>query len=224
MHRLAIVDDDNEIRTLLSDYLTKNGFEVRAYESAEALLEAGVVDNELLILDVTLPGMDGLALCRQVRNSSSVPIIMLTAASDDVDRILGLELGADDYMGKPFNPRELLARVKALLRRAAPIATPQESNSEAPLVLDSVARTAHFAGTELTLTGAEFDLLKVLVEHRGEIVSRDQLSIQLKGHPSAPYDRSIDTQVSRLRTKLSAVSNDDPIKSIRGKGYQLVLA
>lgn len=224
MHRLALVDDDNEIRTLLSDYLTKNGFEVRAYESAEALLEAGVVDNELLILDVTLPGMDGLALCRQVRNNLSVPIIMLTAASDDVDRILGLELGADDYMGKPFNPRELLARVKALLRRAVPTVTPLNSTREAPLVLDTVARTARFAGTELTLTGAEFDLLKVLLDHRGEIVSRDQLSTQLKGHPSAPYDRSIDTQVSRLRTKLSAVSNDDPIKSIRGKGYQLVLA
>jgi two-component system OmpR family response regulator len=224
LHRLALVDDDNEIRTLLSDYLTKNGFEVRAYESAEALLEDGVVDNELLILDVTLPGMDGLALCRQVRNNLSVPIIMLTAASDDVDRILGLELGADDYMGKPFNPRELLARVKALLRRAVPTVTPLNSTREAPLVLDTVARTARFAGTELTLTGAEFDLLKVLLDHRGEIVSRDQLSTQLKGHPSAPYDRSIDTQVSRLRTKLSAVSNDDPIKSIRGKGYQLVLA
>lgn len=223
MHKVTLVDDDNEIRELLSGYLEKNGFHVSAFGSAEALLDTGFESAELIILDIGLPGMDGLELCRQIRQSSDVPIIMLTAASDDIDRILGLELGADDYMGKPFNPRELLARLKALLRRTTKQAAPASTPAQAPLILDNNARSATLKGTRLDLTGAEFDLLKALNENPGEVISRDQLSIAVKGHPATPFDRSIDTQVSRLRAKLSQVCESDPIKSIRGKGYLLVI-
>ncbi|NRP15077.1 MULTISPECIES: response regulator transcription factor [unclassified Marinobacterium] len=216
---IALVDDDHEIRSLLSDYLEKNSFTVLAFESAEALLEGDYSAAELLILDVGLPGMDGLALCRTLRQDSNLPIIMLTAASDDVDRILGLELGADDYMGKPFNPRELLARIKALLRRSAPVESPTASSN---LLLDRAKRTVSVNGEALSLTGAEFDLLALLHGHDG-VISRDQLSMELKGHAALPQDRSIDTLVSRLRTKLTPFSEDETIKSIRGKGYHLVL-
>lgn len=220
MHTLTLVDDDYDIRELLSSYLEKNGFVVNSYASAEAMLAADHSMAELLILDVTLPGMDGLQLCREIRQHSDIPIIMLTAASDDVDRILGLELGADDYMGKPFNPRELLARIKALLRRAVP----KNSAATSPaLELDSIQRSARLNGELLNLTGAEFDLLKLFAEQVGEVISRDQLSIRLKGHPAAPYDRSIDTLVSRLRAKLMQKTDIDPIKAVRGKGYSLVV-
>lgn len=221
MSLIAVVDDDFDIRELLSEYLRKNGYQVSAFESAEALLEVGSGTAELLVLDVTLPGIDGLELCKRVRETSNVPIIMLTAASDDIDRILGLELGADDYMGKPFNPRELLARIKALLRRAGPVSS-VSSNSD--LSIDLKARNATFKGSNLNLTGAEFDLLAVLFEQQGAVVSRDSLSLSLKGRAATPYDRSIDTQVSRLRAKLVELTETDPIKAVRGKGYSLVLS
>lgn len=219
MTDLVVVDDDADIRDLLSVYLSKNGYTVQTFESAEALLSKGVTDQRLLILDVGLPGIDGLELCRRVRAESDVPIIMLTAASDDVDRILGLELGADDYMGKPFNPRELLARIKAALRRVTPCAPTKDT----ALVIDAAHRQASYLGKTLELTGAEFDLLRVLKEHGGGIVSRDELSRRLKGHAASPFDRSIDTLISRLRAKIMPLTDTDPIRSIRGKGYQLVL-
>lgn len=221
MHSVILVDDDRDIRELLSSYLEKNGFVVTAFESAEALLDAGLGTAELIILDVGLPGMDGLELCRELRRTCDLPIIMLTAASDDVDRILGLELGADDYMGKPFNPRELLARLKALLRRMAPRS---ETSPESPLTLDTKQRLAFFNDKQLELTGAEYDLLCALLKRPGEVVSRDQLSIDLKGHPANAFDRSIDTLVSRLRSKLAQHTDIEPIKSVRGKGYLLAVA
>ena len=221
MHSVILVDDDRDIRELLSNYLEKNGFNVTAHGSAEALLAAGLGNAELIILDVGLPGMDGLELCRELRRTSGLPIIMLTAASDDVDRILGLELGADDYMGKPFNPRELLARLKALLRRISVRPAPL---SEYPLRLDNRQRIAYFNESPIELTGAEFDLLDALLKQPGEVISRDQLSIALKGHPANAFDRSIDTLVSRLRAKLAQHTEHDPIKSVRGKGYLLAVA
>ena len=220
-HRLIVVDDDGDIRELLSTYLQNNGFKVTAFGSGEDFLEQGFSDADLLILDIGLPGIDGLDICRSVRSDSQIPIIMLTAAADDVDRILGLELGADDYLGKPFNPRELLARIRALLRRAH-VDTEQQANS-ALLQIDSNVRRVFFKGEQLDLTGAEFDLLNLLNTHRGQIVSREQLCLKLKGHPLNPLDRSIDTQISRLRAKLPELEGQNPIKAVRGKGYQLVL-
>ena len=150
MNKLAIIDDDLEIRQLLSQYLSQQGFEVVAYADGESFLQADMTQFHLAVLDIGLPGMDGLDVCRNLRQTSSLPVIMLTAASDDLDRILGLELGADDYMGKPFNPRELLARIKALLRRIQVQALNQDSLSDTPkLHIDSLKRSASFAGTQL---------------------------------------------------------------------------
>jgi two-component system OmpR family response regulator len=224
MNKLAIIDDDLEIRQLLSQYLSQQGFEVLAYADGESFLRADMTQFQLAVLDIGLPGMDGLDVCRNLRQTSSLPVIMLTAASDDLDRILGLELGADDYMGKPFNPRELLARIKALLRRIQAQALNQDSLSDAPkLHIDSLKRSASFAGTQLALTGAEFDLLKFLYQHHGEVLSRDAICQVLHGRNAQPFDRSIDTTISRLRNKLSLVALDS-IQSVRGKGYVLVLA
>ena len=224
MNKLAIIDDDLEIRQLLSQYLSQQGFEVLAYADGESFLRADMTQFQLAVLDIGLPGMDGLDVCRNLRQTSSLPVIMLTAASDDLDRILGLELGADDYMGKPFNPRELLARIKALLRRIQVQALNQDSSSDASkLHIDSLKRSASFAGIQLALTGAEFDLLKLLYEHHGEVLSRDAICQVLHGRNAQPFDRSIDTTISRLRNKLSLVALDS-IQSVRGKGYVLVLA
>ena len=223
MNKLAIIDDDLEIRQLLSQYLSQQGFEVIAYADGESFLHVDMSQFDLAVLDIGLPGMDGLDVCRNLRQTSSLPVIMLTAASDDLDRILGLELGADDYMGKPFNPRELLARIKALLRRSQVQALSQESVSAAPkLHINSLKRSASFAGTTLALTGAEFDLLKLLYQHHGEVLSRDAICQVLHSRNAQPFDRSIDTTISRLRHKLSPVTKDS-IQSVRGKGYVLVL-
>src|SRR5210317_392718 len=207
---IAIVDDDPELGSLIGDYLKTNGYESSLFVSGEAFLDSDRTAIGLVVLDVGLPGMDGFSVCQKLREKSSVPIIMLTAASDDVDRILGLELGADDYMGKPFNPRELLARIKALLRRSVPSEAPPAGSC---LLLDSAKRTVSIKGEALSLTGAEFDLLAILHGHNG-VISRDQLSMELKGHAALPQDRSIDTLVSRLRTKLTPFSEDETIKSI----------
>ena len=219
MGYLVIVDDDEEIRELLSRYMEKNGYQSIAFESGEQFLEHDIQDVQLVILDIGLPGIDGLEVCRRLRQVSNVPIIMLTATADDVDRILGLELGADDYMGKPFNPRELLARIKALLRRV-----PQEVSAEIEtnLLVDLNTRTATYNNHGMNLTGAEFELLLVLKDRQGQIVSREELCLELKGRPLNPNDRSLDTLVSRLRGKLEVASGLNLIMTIRGKGYQLV--
>ena len=213
---IAIVDDDPELGSLIGDYLKTNGYESSLFVSGEAFLDSDRTAIELVVLDVGLPGMDGFSVCQKVREKSSVPIIMLTAASDDVDRILGLELGADDYMGKPFNPRELLARIKALLRRAVP--NIQESRQ---LTINQSDRRSFWQGQAIDLTGAEFDLLQLFYNRPGSVLSRDQISLALKGHGVSPFDRSIDTLVSRLRKKLKSASSSDLIRSVRGKGYVL---
>jgi len=222
MQTLALIDDDVEIRQLLSQYLNQQGFEVQTFADGESFLQADMSHFELAVLDIGLPGMDGLDVCRNLRQSSSLPVIMLTAASDDLDRILGLELGADDYMGKPFNPRELLARIKALLRRVQ--VQQASTQSDIPkLQIDSLKRSVSYAGTHLPLTGAEFDLLNLLYQHHGEVLSRDAICQVLHGRNAQPFDRSIDTSISRLRNKLNVVAQDS-IQSVRGKGYVLVLA
>jgi DNA-binding response OmpR family regulator len=219
MKHLAIIDDDPEILKLLEQYLTKNGFEVRAFTDGESFLKADESDFSLIVLDIGLPGIDGLEVCKRVRQKSNIPIIMLTAASDDLDRILGLELGSDDYMGKPFNPRELLARIKALLRRSEI----KEEDVDNNIVMNYAARSAFIGGQELELTGTEFDLLCVFHKQIGTVLSRDEIGELLHGRKIDPLDRSIDTIVSRLRHKLSAHFDGEIIQSVRGKGYVLLL-
>jgi len=217
MTKLAIIDDDAEILKLLDQYLTKNGFEVHSYADGESFLVEDTTLFSLLVLDIGLPGIDGLEVCRRLRQDSTIPIIMLTAASDDLDRILGLELGADDYVSKPFNPRELLARIKALLRRAS-----ATSDSVCQIHINHAAREASVEGAVLDLTGAEFDLLCVLEKQVGVIQSRDQIGESLRGRRTLSDDRSIDTIVSRLRHKLSDHYDGEIIQSVRGKGYVLL--
>ena len=212
MKHLAIIDDDPEILKLLEQYLTKNGFEVRAFTDGESFLKVDESDFSLIVLDIGLPGIDGLEVCKRVRQKSNIPIIMLTAASDDLDRILGLELGSDDYMGKPFNPRELLARIKALLRRSEI----KEEDVDNNIVMNYAARSAFIGGQELELTGTEFDLLCVFHKQIGTVLSRDEIGELLHGRKIDPLDRSIDTIVSRLRHKLSAHFDGEIIQSVRG--------
>jgi DNA-binding response OmpR family regulator len=213
---IAIVDDDPELGSLMGDYLKTNGYESSLFVSGEAFLDSDRTAIGLVVLDVGLPGIDGFSVCQRVREESSVPIIMLTAASDDIDRILGLELGADDYMGKPFNPRELLARIKALLRRAG-----LNAQKAKQLTVKQADRRGLWQGQPIDLTGAEFELLQLFYDRSGSILSRDEISIALKGHGVSPFDRSIDTLVSRLRKKLKTASSSDLIRSVRGKGYVL---
>jgi len=213
---IAVIDDDKDLGSLIGDYLTSNGFLIALFETGEAFLESDLSRINLAILDVGLPGIDGFAVCKQLRERSQMPIIMLTAASDDIDRILGLELGADDYMGKPFNPRELLARIKAALRRTEPLVAQQGG-----LVIRERERQVTWKGRLIDLTGAEFDLLLFLNNSAGEVVTRDEISIKLKGHAASPFDRSIDTLVSRLRKKIKSTASVDLIRSVRGKGYVL---
>ena len=221
MTKLAIIDDDQEILTLLDDYLAKNGFEVEGFTDGESFLSRDETEFDLLILDIGLPGIDGLEICRRLRQKSSIPIIMLTAASDDLDRILGLELGADDYLGKPFNPRELLARIKALLRRM--YIDTEGKSSDQQIEINYAARKASIAGIDLDLTGAEFDLLGVFHKQIGTVLSRDKISELLHRRRIEPFDRSIDTSVSRLRQKLSDHLEGEIIQSVRGKGYVFLL-
>lgn len=224
MRKILIVDDDQKTRVLLKTYLEKNQYEVILSHDGESFLgelQAHGEQLSLVILDVMLPDTDGFALCKQVRQQSNVPIIMLTASSDETDRIVGLELGADDYIAKPYSPRELLARIKAILRRAAPEAPPARYYRFVGFTLDLKERTVvDHAGTEVSLTGLDFQLLKYFTEHPGQILDRGLLCEQTRGRDAGPLDRSLDVQISRLRLRL----NDDGkqpalIKTVRGAGY-----
>jgi two-component system OmpR family response regulator len=224
---ILVVDDDHEIRTLLAEYLEKNGLRVsvaRDGKEMHRVLERVRVD--LVVLDILLPGDDGLTLCRTLRASSQLPIIMLTARGDDVDRILGLELGADDYVPKPFKPRELLARITAVLRRTThvlrePLPADVRCYRFAGWRLDTTARAlTDEGGNTVALSGAEFRLLAVLLAHAGQVLSRLQLMELLRGRDLDPFDRSIDQRVSRLRQIL----RDDArspliIKTVYAEGY-----
>jgi two-component system OmpR family response regulator len=224
---LLIVDDDREIRSLLAQYLEKHDFRTTAVGDGKEMrrvLERTHVD--LVVLDVMLPGEDGLTLCRELRTRSQVPIIMLTARGEDVDRIVGLELGADDYLGKPFNPRELLGRIKAVLRRAAHAPRDPDPSSVRSFAfggwrLDTVSRTLRdAAGQETALSGAEYRLLAVLLAAGNRVLSRTQLTELLRGRDADPFDRSIDVRVSRLRQILGDDARTPQIiKTVYGEGY-----
>ena len=221
---VAVVDDDADIRSLLGTYLRRHGFDVWSFEDGESFLDTCCDEVDVVVLDIGLPGIDGLAVCAHVRADSNLPIIMLTAASDDIDRILGLELGADDYLGKPFNPRELLARIRALLRRIEHAAeTPPPTKALSKLEIDHDRQEVRFADVAVPLTGAEFELFRTLFERHGEVISRDELARAMRGRPTGPFDRSLDTAVRRLRNKLSDATDKNLVKSVRGRGYKLVL-
>jgi two-component system OmpR family response regulator len=224
---VLIVDDDREIRGLLAQYLEKHDFRTTAVADGREMrrvLERSHVD--LLVLDLMLPGEDGLSLCRELRGRSQLPIIMLTARGEDVDRIVGLELGADDYIAKPFNPRELLGRIKAVLRRSAH--APRDPSPENVRGfcfdgwrLDTVTRTLTSAsGNEVNLSGAEYRLLAVLLGSGNRVLTRAQLTELLRGRDADPFDRSIDVRVSRLRQILGDDARAPQIiKTVYGEGY-----
>ena len=224
---ILVVDDDREIRDLLARFLRRHGFRVTAAADGRDMFEALATGRiQLIVLDLMLPGEDGLSLCRRVRGASDVPIVMLTALGEDTDRIVGLEMGADDYLAKPFNPRELLARVRAVLRRAQSRSEPVQTGRQIAFsgwILDAGARDVTAPdGTPVTLTAGEFDLLLALAERPGRVLSRDQLLDLTRGREAGPFDRSIDVQISRLRRKLGEHHMEpELIKTVRGGGYML---
>lgn len=230
MPHIAVVDDHRDIRDLVGKYLSQHGYRISLAESGAALrrlLEKSAPD--LVVLDVMMPGEDGLAICRQLRSTTDLPIILLTAMTEETDRIVGLEVGADDYVGKPFNPRELLARIKAVLRRVNSL-PPRKGEIGAKLVrfdrwtLDTGRRELTGAdGVALPLSTAEYRLLAAFLDHPGVVLSREQLLDLTVGRNADPFDRSIDNQVSRLRKKIEADPKSPAlIKTHWGGGYSLV--
>lgn len=223
-HRLLLVDDDQRLTSMVGDYLRANGFDVDACGSLGVARERlRLVPCDALVLDLMLPDGDGLDLTRELRadpRTRRLPLLMLTARGEPTDRIVGLEIGADDYLSKPFEPRELLARIKALLRRAVPDGAGNEVLSFGRLAIDLAAREARLDGRPCDLTSHQFDLLVVLARAAGRVLSRDQIMDALRGHPLDAFDRSIDVHVSRIR----AVIEDDPrhpqrLLTVRGTGY-----
>lgn len=225
---ILVVDDDRDIRQLLTRFLEKHGFRVTAAEDGRSMfqaIDAGRFD--LVVLDLMLPGEDGLSLCRRLRTESHLPVIMLTAIGEETDRIIGLEMGADDYITKPFNPRELLARIKAVMRRAHALpdnVVDEVSSGELTFsgwsMIVAERRLVNPDGEDVELTSGEFDMLAAFVERPKRVLNRDQLLDLTRGRAASPFDRSIDVQLSRLRKKIE-IDPKEPIliKTVRGGGY-----
>jgi len=214
--RILIVDDDAELCGLLNEYLSGQGYEVRVANHGSQGLDAALDPAvDLVVLDVMLPGLDGFEVLRRLRQQSQVPVIMLTARGEDVDRIVGLELGADDYLPKPFNPRELVARIRAILRRGE-LRAGQGRVRVQDVELDPGSRTVTRNGASVDVTTIEFDILQQLMRAAGRVLSRDQLMEALYDRPAGAFDRSIDMHISHLRRKLG---DPDLIKTVRGVGY-----
>jgi DNA-binding response OmpR family regulator len=224
-HNILIIDDDRELCELLEDFLALEGFETSAvHDGAEAVETCKGSEFDAIVLDVMLPRIQGFDVLRKLREFSSTPIIMLTARGEDTDRIVGLEMGADDYLPKPCNPRELAARLRAVLRRT------DAARKTEPRVLEidklrasTTERRVEYAGRELKLTTAEFNVLLVLMRHAGEVVNKELISQQALGRALTAYDRSVDVHVSNLRKKLGS-GERELIKNVRGVGYQLIRA
>ncbi len=226
-HKILVVDDERSITDLLEYNLQRNGYQVVvARDGRQALRLAKAEQPDLVILDLMLPGLDGLDVCRVLRRESAIPIIMLTARDEEVERVVGLELGADDYVTKPFSVRELIARVKAVLRRTTHTA-PTETGAgtvyrSGSLEVDIISREARLADTPLSLTRLEFDLLETLIRHAGQALSRDQLLDQVWGYDYYGDARAVDSAVKRLRAKLRAAGGAPSLVSnVRGVGYRL---
>ena len=226
MTKLLLVDDDIELTTMLKDYLQGEGFLITAVNDGEsAIREVNNNDYALVVLDVMMPGMTGIEVLSRIRLHSQLPVLMLTARGDDIDRIIGLELGADDYVPKPCMPRELVARIRAILRRTRP--DPNANNHEplqvGALSLASEKRQASLNGELLELTSTEFNLLEVLVQQAGQTVSKNDLSLRALGRNLTRYDRSIDVHMSSIRHKLGNLPDGRSwIQTVRGIGYQLI--
>jgi two-component system OmpR family response regulator len=224
---ILVVDDDAETRSLLREYLQKNGYRVSAAGDGPAMRAAmNVAQPDLVVLDVMLPGEDGLSLCRDLRAHGNVPVIMLTARGEETDRIVGLELGADDYVPKPFNPRELLARVKSVLRRTRSLPDNLQPDTARAFrfsgwALDVATRNLTSPDSVVVpLSGTEFNLLRVFLAHPNRVLTRDQLIDLMLSRDAGPFDRAIDVQVSRLRHRLRDDAREpEIIKTVRGQGY-----
>jgi len=224
MDKILIVDDDEELCELVSEYLTVEGFDVKCANDGEEGLNQALSDEyDLAILDVMLPRMNGFDVLRKLRETSKLPVLMLTARGDDMERIVGLEIGADDYLPKPFNPRELAARLRAILRRAT--RRNDENGSGENLDVDGIqispaSRAAVLDGIDLNLTSVEFELLRVMLSEAGKVVKKEDLSQRVLERDLSPYDRSLDMHISNLRKKLGARGNGtERIKTIRSVGY-----
>lgn len=223
MPKILLVDDDDELRDMLAEYLERDGFEIATAgdgaRGAELALASGI---DLVVLDVMMPGVDGVEALRRIRAGSSIPVLMLTARGDDVDRIVGLELGADDYVPKPCTPRELAARIRAILRRTDP--APRDVIDAGALVLHVAQRRATWNDAPIELTGTEFEILTVLARHAGTVVGKTTLSREALGREPGRFDRSVDMHVSAIRQKLGVRPDGSSwIQTVRGRGYQFVL-
>lgn len=221
---ILLVDDDRDLGAMLNEFLSADNLNLTVRHSGEdGLSEFASGQFDLLILDIMMPGITGLDVLKKIRQTSSVPVIMLTARGDDIDRIIGLEFGADDYLPKPFNPRELLARIKAILRRAQPPASKTQKLEAGDISLDARTRRVLVNDTKLELTGTEYEILRSLLETPGEVVSKERLSERALGRRLLPYDRSVDTHISNLRGKLERAGNKNAtIQNQRGVGYLLI--
>lgn len=226
--KIVLVEDDPELASLVRDYLVKNGYQVDIVSNgADAVQQIPIEQPDLVILDIMLPRISGMDVCREVRPVYKGPILMLTALDDDIDQMLGLELGADDYIIKPVQPRLLLARIRTLLRRVPDIGrTPAAHTSNSiintgTLTINTGNRSVSIEGKHIDLTSAEFELLLLLAQDIGHVVDRDTIIQELRGFDYDGLDRSIDRRISRLRKKLSIGTQHSVIKTIRGKGYQL---
>ncbi len=224
MAAILIIDDDTELGEMLTEYLQPEGFEVSVIRRGdEGVTEALGSDWQAIILDIMLPGMSGTEVLRRIRRQSMVPVLMLTAKGDDIDRILGLEMGADDYLAKPFNPRELVARLRAILRRQN---SAGDNSGDDPLrchnlILRPGSRAAEIDGRPLDLTSTEYSVLEQLVQEAGRVVTKERLYEHALGRPYTAYDRSIDMHISHLRRKLAEYDPSLVIHTVRGAGYQM---
>jgi DNA-binding response OmpR family regulator len=232
MHRILVIDDDVELCELLTDYLTPEGLQVETVHEGEQGADRALSgEHALVVLDVMLPGMSGFDVLRRIRAGSSVPVLMLTARGDEVDRIVGLEMGADDYLPKPFNPRELVARIRAIQRRVEPGMDREARTGRTvdrlvvgDVLLDPGARAVLRANHPVELTSVEFTLLEVLLRAAGQVVTREDLAKEVLGRRLSPYDRSIDVHISSLRRKLGhQLGERERIKTVRGVGYLYTL-
>ena len=225
--KLLMIDDDTGLCELLCEYLTAQGFQIECvHDGEQGLKQALEQEYALILLDVMLPKLDGFEVLKQLRQKKLTPVIMLTAKGEDFDRIFGLELGADDYIPKPFNHRELLARVKAITRRIEHITSLANTSSNKltvnNIVINLAAREAYVDEHPLSLTGTEYEVLALLVKHAGEVVSKEQISEEVLGRRLASFDRSIDMHVSNIRKKIAEFNNAERIKTMRGTGYVFI--
>ena len=227
LQSILIIDDDNELTDMLATYLSSMGYQIQVSNDGQAGLAEATAGGhyDLILLDVMMPKMDGFDVLKKLRVSHATPVLMLTARGDDYDRILGLELGADDYLPKPFNHRELVARIKAIFRRLA--LTNSGGTIEHDLIvnelfLSSSSQVAKVGEVEMTLTSTEFSILRLLMLNTGSRVTKEEISLKVLGKPLQAFDRSIDMHVSNLRKKIAAISNIEKIKTIRGVGYMLL--